>query len=223
MANISSKLAHTKAGFERVRKAQQAFVSSLPSLRRVSGTRSVAVDAAQQERLCEMSFVVLFTAWERFVESAFEWYVVDAPLAAFRRHHRVLVTDVETARDLIRGSRKYVEWASPELVRERARVFFRGGEPFESAISSISDDLMKMQTIRNRCVHYSHHATEQYEKMVRQVFGSRRHIAPGGLLLGSPPTGISTITGASGYGSVFEFYGEVLSTACCQIVPEKRR
>lgn len=223
MVTVSPKLARVRARLERVRNTQQGFVSSLPSMRKVVASRSVVISPGQQERLCEMSFVVLFTAWEQFVESAFECYVVDAPLAAFRRRHRVLVMDAETAHGLIRGSRKYVEWGSPDLVRERARVFFKGGEPFESAISSISDDLMKMQTVRNRCVHYSQHATEQYEKMIRQVFGSGRRIAPGGLLLGFPPAGLSTIRSASSYGSVFEFYGEVLSTASCQIVPERRR
>ncbi|MFQ5544220.1 MAG: hypothetical protein ACE5FY_07720 [Nitrospiria bacterium] len=167
-----------------------------------------------------MAFIVLFTAWEQFLENSFERLVVDASLVTFKRRHRVLVTDLDTVHDLIRGSRKYVEWADPSPVRKRAKVFFKGGEPFESALSAVADDLTKMRKIRNRCVHYSQHATEQYKTMIRQVYGSGKRITPGRLLLSVPPAGLSAVSGASSYSSVFELYCEILSTSSSQIVPE---
>jgi hypothetical protein len=157
------------------------------------------------------------------LESAFGTYVVDAPLASFKSRNRVLVVDVETAHELIRGSRRYAGWADLTMVRERAKVFFKNGEPFESALSAVSDDVTKMKIIRNRCVHFSQHAAEQYKKMIRQVFGAAKSIGPGRLLLNPPPGGLSTASGAASYSSVFELYSEVLSTASWQIVPEKRR
>jgi hypothetical protein len=116
---------------------------------------------------------------------------------------------------------EHVKWASPVVVRERAKVFFKGGEPFESALSSALDDLNKMRTIRNHCVHHSQYATVQYKKMIRQVFGSGRRISPGRLLSSPPVSGLSPALSATSYTTVFHFYGEILSAASYQIVPEK--
>lgn len=223
MVSVSPKLARVKTNFDRVCKSQLDFSNSLPLIHKGREGRFISIGKIQQERLCEMTFIILFTAWEQFLETTFITLIVDAPLATFKRRHRVLVTDFDTAYDLIRGSRKYVEWADPNQVRERAKVFFKGGEPFESALSAVSDDLMKMRIIRNRCVHYSQHATEQYDKMMRQVYGSGKRITPGRVLLTAPTPGLSTVSGASGYASAFELYCEILSTASFQIVPEKSR
>lgn len=223
MADVSPRLVKVKKGFERAYKAQLEFSKSLASLQKVGGRKCVPIGRAQQERLSEMAFIILFTAWEQFLENSFITLTVDAPLATFKRRHRVLVTDFDTAHDLIRGSQKYVEWADSNRVRERAKVFFRGGEPFESALSAISDELMKMRTVRNRCAHYSQHAKKQYDKMIRKVYGATKHIVPGRLLLSAPPSALSAVSGAASYSSVFELYCEILSTASSQIVPEKSK
>jgi len=223
MASVSPKLARIREQFERIRKKQEDFITSLPAMHRIRGNRSVPMSKLQRERLCEMAFAILFTAWEQFLENAFETYVVDARLASFRSRHRVLVVDRETARDLIRGGRKYGEWADHQKVRERAKVFFKKGEPFESALSAVSDDLSKMRIIRNRCVHFSQHAADQYKKMIRQVFGSGKSLSPGRFLLNAPPKGLSSASGAQTYGTVFQLYGEILSMTSSQIIPEQRR
>ncbi len=219
MTPVSPNLARIKARFERTRNDQEVFILSLPSMHKRAGKRSTSINSTQKERLCEMAFAILFTAWEQFLETAFETYVVDAPFVSIKSRHRVLVVDLETAHDLILGGRRYVEWADSSLVRERARIFFKNGEPFESALSAVTDDLTKMKIIRNRCVHLSQHAAEQYTKMVRQVFGSGRQISPGSLLLNSPPRGLSSASSAQTYGTVFQLYSAILSTASSQIVP----
>jgi hypothetical protein len=94
-------------------KAQLNFSNSLSLIHKGGGRKCVSIGKIQQERLCEMAFIILFTAWEQFLENTFITLIVDAPLATFKRRHRVLVTDFDTAYDLIRGSRKYVEWADP--------------------------------------------------------------------------------------------------------------
>lgn len=223
MASVSPKLVRIRTGFERVRSAQESFVLSLPNMHRRQGNKSVPMGRTQRERLCEMSFVILFTAWEEFLESSFEVLVVDATLGDFRKRNRVLVVDSDTVHDLLRGSRKYTDWADHNSVRERAKVFFREGEPFESALSSAANDLKNMRIIRNRCVHYSQHAAKQYKDMIRRAKGAQKLIVPGALLFTSPPTGLSTASGASTFGSVFELYGEILSTISSQIVTKGRR
>lgn len=219
MPAASASLENAKRRFERARTDQEAFILSLPSLQKRAGSRSIAISKTQQETLCEMGFVVLFTAWEQFLESAFESSVVDAPAASFRRHQRVMVVDTATVHDLIRGNRPFAEWAEPGMVRERAKVFFRNGEPFESALTAVADDVNKMKIIRNRCVHFSQHAGEQYKKMIRQVYGSGRRIRPGRLLLDAPPAGLSSAANVQSYSAVFSFYCAILATAAAQIVP----
>lgn len=223
MTFVFPKLVRIRTRFEEVRSAQESFIFSLPNMYRKWGNKSIHIGRVQQERLCEMAFVILFTAWEQFLENAFEKYVVDAPLASFKSRHRVLVVDLDTAHGLILGGRRYAEWGDSALVRNRAKVFFKNGEPFETALSVVSDDLNKMRIIRNRCVHFSQHSNEQYQRMIRNVFGSRQQLPPGKLLLNKPPTALSSASGASNYVNVFQLYGEILSTASLQVIPERRK
>lgn len=223
MTFVLPRLVRIRSYFDRIRSDQESFVLSLPTMLRKPRNRAVAMSKSQQERLSEMAFVIMFTAWERFLEDAFESLVVDAPATAFRKRQRVMVADVETAHDLIRGDRPFAEWADPSRVKERAKKFFRDGEPFESALSAIHDELNKIRIIRNRCIHLSQHSDRRYQKMVRQVFGSGKRIPPGRLLLDSPPSSLSSAVNAQNYGTVFQLYGAILATAASQIVPEKLR
>jgi hypothetical protein len=223
MAIVSPVPQRIRKRFEDTRIAQENFVLSLPNMLTKRSNRTVSISKTQQELMCEMAFAILFTAWGQFLECAFEHSVVNAPLASFRRRHRVLAMDRDTAHDLIRGSHKYVDWAELSAVRERAKVFFKNGEPFESSLSAVSDDVRKMRIIRNRCVHLSQHAAEQYQKMIREVFGSGKKISPGRLLSDKPPKGLSSASNAQRYGTVFQLYGAILATVASQIVPEKRR
>jgi hypothetical protein len=132
MKIISPKLKRIRETFERVQKSQVEFFSSLPDIRRKVGPRYIPLATLQRERLCEMAFVVLLTAWEQFLEDAFQCYLVDAPLSGFKSRYRVLVADAETARDVIRGSRQYVECGLPPFFVP-ARV--RGLSPCWIAVS----------------------------------------------------------------------------------------
>ncbi len=223
MSLVSPKLKRIQENLERVRKEQTRFVLALHKICILDANQKRAISKTQRERLCEMAFVILFTAWEEFLERVFETMVVDAPLGDFKKCNRVLVVDSDTVNDLLRGTRKYVDWANHDSVRERAKVFFKGGEPFESALSSAANDLNNMRLIRNRCVHYSQHASKQYENMIRRVYGARNRIGPGALLLVSPTAGLSTASGAVNFKSVFELYGEILLTVSSQIIKKGKR
>jgi len=223
MVRVSPRLLHIRTSFEKAIETKLEFIASLSSLKKTAGGRILAVAKPQQEILGEMAFIALFTAWEQFLEDSFIWLVVEAPLSLFRNRHKVLVTDRNTANDLICGSRKYVEWANPEIVREKAKIFFKNGEPYESILSSIANDLLRMRIIRNRCVHYSQHAMKQYDNMLLKIYGARKRISPGGLLTGVPPRGLSTASNAITYATVFELYGDILMTACAKIIPVRNR
>ncbi len=223
MVFVSPELARIRTRFEHILNDQEDFILSLPYVCKKQDDKSVFLRITQRERLCEIAFVILFTAWEQFLESAFEISVVDARLSSIKSRHNVLVVDLGTAHDLIRGGQRYVDWADPNTVRTRAKVFFKNGEPFESALSAVSGDVTKMRIIRNRCVHFSQHADEQYQKIIREIVGSGRRISPGKLLFNSPPDGLSSASNTETYETVFQFYAAVLATASAQIVPEKRK
>ena len=218
MAATSTRLNSVKKRFDRVCEEQKRFVIGLPMIVSMKGKRAVPISKTQRFKLCGMAFVVLFTAWEEFLESAFEALIVDARLADFKRRNMVLAVNADTVSALLRGSRRYSDWANHDAVRERAKVFFKQGEPFESALSSAANDLKNMRVIRNYCVHSSKHAAEQYRKMIRRVYGVKKAIVPGSLLLGSPPSGLSTAAGVATVGSVFELYGTIMSTLSSQII-----
>ncbi len=168
-----------------------------------------------------MAFVMMFTGWEEFLEDTFEYYLIsDRKIVG--RTQKVQVVDLGTARDVIRGTRPYVEWSDANQVRQRAKIFFRDGEPYETVLSSISSYLDKMRVIRNRCVHCSQHAADQYEKVIRQILGSGKKFVPGQFLLFPPPASLLPPGKTLNYNSTFELFAAVLMTACSQIAPVKK-
>jgi hypothetical protein len=80
MSAISPKLKRLHKHFVRALGEQIKFVYSLNTLYFVRGKKNLLIKKTQREKLCEMTFVVLFTAWEKFLESSFDELVVDAPL-----------------------------------------------------------------------------------------------------------------------------------------------
>jgi hypothetical protein len=131
-----------------------------------------------------MSFLVVFIAWEEFLESTFEQYVTLGLRRTSVIHSKIQVDNLATARDIIRGDRRpYVEWSDPDQTRMRAKIFFKDGEPYESALAAALIHLKRMRTIRNHSVHHSQHAANLFKNMVREIYGSGRTITPGGFLL----------------------------------------
>jgi len=214
-----SKLVRARMRFEHIQRIQLDFIRSLPSLRKAKGKRNYNIRIDQRERLCEMAFVAIFTSWEEFLETSFENYLAPGSKMTKLVVTKVKVVDVSTARDVIRGDRRYVDWADPDQVRTRAKVFFEDGEPYETAISSALGYLKKMRVIRNRCVHFSQYAADQYNKMIREIFGAGKKVTPGHLLLNPPPSGILSAGLPSNCSSTFELFTAVLDTACCIVVP----
>jgi hypothetical protein len=167
-----------------------------------------------------MSFLVVFIAWEEFLEFTFEQYVALGLKRTSLIHPKIQVDNLTTARDLIRGerSRPYVEWSDSDHICRRAKIFFKDGESYESALATALIDLRRMRTIRNHSVHHSTYAANQFKGMIREIYGSGRAITPGGFLLEPPPRAMPVV-GGPGYTSIFDLFTQVLSTICRQIVP----
>lgn len=218
--NVPAALIKARYRFEKVTSHELRFVSSLPQLIRRVATRHYPLQRALRERLCEMSFLLIFTAWEEFLESTFELFLVSERKLIQVVRQKIHVNNVSTAREVIRGERRqYVDWADPDVIRNRAKIFFKDGEPYESAVGTALFHLKRMRIIRNHTVHRSKFAAEQFSKMIREVYGYGRRITSGGFLLDSPPAGAMPYISGSRHSSMFELFTDVLSSTCAQIVP----
>jgi hypothetical protein len=166
-----------------------------------------------------MSFLVLFNSWERFLESSFEQYLILGERSLSRIRTRAIITDIQTARDLIRSGKNYADWSDVDEVRKRASLFLRDGKPFEIPLVAVKAHLERMKTIRNRIAHSSQHADEKFARLLRQLSGYSRDVSAGAFLLASPPSSaLPASASASAFTSAFQMYASVLLTAASTIV-----
>lgn len=180
----SKKLNNIRFRFEKVITEELSFIRSLPQLKFRSSTRQYPVSKIRRERLCEMSFLVLFVAWEEFLESTFEHYLIAGQKYKKIIKLKIQINDAITAHEVICGERRqYVEWSDPDLVRKRAKIFFKEGEPYDSVLGSALVHLKRMRIVRNCSVHHLDFVSEQFNKMIREIYGSGRRISPGDFLL----------------------------------------
>ncbi|GEN08320.1 hypothetical protein MFU01_33570 [Myxococcus fulvus] len=106
--------------------------------------------------ITESAFLKNFIAWEKFLEQSFLLFLTGEPATTGK-----IVPTHATPRDLTHasqmtvGTQKYVDWANPDIVRRLAKIYFPGGHPFESTISSINSDLLDLKNIRNASAHIS--------------------------------------------------------------------
>ncbi len=218
--NVPLTLTKAKQRFEKIKTEEVSFVLSLSQLARKVGARHYPIKGALRESLCEMSFLAIFIAWEEFLESTFEQYLVLGRKRISSVRPKIQLDNLTTARDLILGERRqYVEWSDPDLVRARAKIFFRDGEPYESALGNALTHLNRIRIVRNCSVHHSKYAADKFHSMIRELYGYGKKTKPGRFLLEPPTPGAMPAVSSSAYGSMFELFAEVLSAACGQIVP----
>jgi hypothetical protein len=133
----------------------------------------VSLPHFQAALICELAYLRCFLAWEVFLEECFYAYMLgkESPCGStFRRY--VTPTDARHARRLVKGARKFSTWADSTDVAARAKLFFRDGDPFATALGAASSDLADMVKIRNRIAHRSGTAKSEFLDLVRRRHGS---------------------------------------------------
>jgi len=106
--------------------------------------------------ITESAFLKMFISWESFLEKSFVLYLT----GNLSMTGNVVVKyaspiDEKHAHKILIGVMKYVDWSTPDIVRKFAKLYFDSGEPYESAISSVHNDLLDLKTIRNSVAHIS--------------------------------------------------------------------
>ena len=216
----SPRLDGSRSRFHCTVNGELAFVSSLGDLHYRRKGKCCSLSATMMDRLSEMAFLRLFIAWEEFLNASFEEYLITAPGKTAKPRIAVLSSDRQCAKDVILGEkRQFVEWSDPAIVRQRAAIFFKGGEPFESALSIMLVHLNRMRTVRNRTVHHSDYAADKFHSMIRELYGQARKMTPGGFLRDTPPAPLIPPGQPTANTSVFELFAQILMAGSKKIVP----
>jgi hypothetical protein len=126
------------------------------------------------ELLYELAFLMIFVAWEDFLEQSFLRYLCGFASAGgqavlksgkFRRS----IADAERA---ILGRRQYALWHSPITVISRCRGFFSNGI-HSHVIASIQSRLECFSSVRHRIAHAQADAKRQFDAATMHLAGRR--------------------------------------------------
>jgi len=165
------------------------------------------------EYIVELSYIKVFLAWERFLEEAFILFLLG------ERYHQkvkniryVLPRNRKHAIEFVLEGKDFVDWATPEEIRRRAKLFFRDGRPFDKPISSITHQLRNMKTIRNAISHTSALSRDKFKSLVRgKISFYPRSLTVGGFLY----TRVPNITPPENF---FDYYLSSVVNAANRII-----
>ena len=114
---------------------------------------------------------------------------------------------------MIIGDRSYVDWTRIPALRERAKTFFKNGEPYDSAVSSHQNMFQQMNIIRNAIAHSSDYSREKFKRLVRDQLGTYPRGLTVAKFLGTPkPGAVPPIT-------FIEYYLSTVDLIADAIVP----
>jgi hypothetical protein len=106
--------------------------------------------------IVEAALLRTFVAWETFLESSFVQYMMGEVTASGRMIPcYASPPSLEHAMRMLIGTLTFVDWSAPDKVRKLAKLYFPGGDPFETVISSVTSDIYDLKSIRNASAHTS--------------------------------------------------------------------
>jgi hypothetical protein len=128
----------------------------------------------QVDLIFELAFLKIFIAWEQFLENTFIRYMCGASSLSGKKLARIVsVKHLDDALRVICGERPYADWATVEIVVDRANRFFDSGEPYATPLQSAAAELTNIRRIRNHIVHHSSKSREDFNKLLVSTYGFR--------------------------------------------------
>ena len=132
----------------------------------------------------ELAFVRCVLAWEDFLHSSMCAYLTGARgLGGKPSQPKARVSTLTTAEELLVGERDFLSWTGKRTVRERAGLWFENGEPYDTALKNFAT-YEELRKVRNRIVHRSASAQDQFSKLRMQKHPNITHhgMGPGAFL-----------------------------------------
>ena len=140
---------------------------------RVDPASNFFFTATEQAVLVESAFLRLFVAWEAFLESTFVNYMLGTQsLQGNVLQRYVSPRNVDHAHSMVVGGMRYADWSTPDVVRKLAKLFFDGGEPYETVLAQIHADLLDLKTVRNAAAHLSSTTSTQLDSVASRVLAT---------------------------------------------------
>ncbi len=180
------------------------------------GGRPRPIGVRLVELLAGLALLRTHLAWEEFVEDVFLRYMCGArsaagyaPVLLAAREPRIS----DAMKRLLGPKWHYLDW-NPQNILTWAQQYFDHGEPFATALGTISQTLDEIIVIRNRIAHRSDFSAQRFRAVVLKWFGYMpRGMTAGRFLLAVNPSP------AAGGQTFIEHYANSLLGAGPSIVP----
>ncbi len=173
----------------------------------VTRVKDLGIPRIQIETIAELAFLRLFMSWENFLEESFVRYLVGAKSLSGQEPARfVNPPTMQITLQIISGeTREFVKWNSASEVIARSKIYFKDGEPYTTALESITVDLNEMNTVRNRIAHKSKISQQKFNDFIRRTFGHGiSGMTPGRFLL--------TPKNSNQQSTFLDYYGTIIKT-----------
>lgn len=167
-----AKIKPLKDRFDKTSEQAVNLVGAVKTLVRPqpAGVGHPGLPQFQLNLIYELAFVRSILAWEDFLHTSMCAYLTGARgLSGRPARPRAKVPSLLVAEELLVGEREFLSWTSKTTLRERAELWFDGGEPYETALKSFAtyEDL---RIVRNRIVHRSASAQQQFSKLRTRAY-----------------------------------------------------
>jgi hypothetical protein len=126
-------------------------------------------DSSRAVFFAEALFFRMFREYERFISRLFLCYCCEWPTPSGKLVTSLIkVQDPNEAHLLVKSGNRFVDWAKPEEIRERSKVFLRNGFPIADIIDPFNSDISSMYRIRNHIAHDSKESRDGFQKVLDQ-------------------------------------------------------
>lgn len=127
----------------------------------------------EREIVTEACFLKLFITFEEFLEKSFFHYLTGRmSTVRWRPSKYAKPPTVEHAQRMLAGRQSYVDWSTPDTVKNRAENYFLDGEPFKTPINSAHQHWKDMKTVRNSTAHMSQNTQVKLDNLFKHWTGN---------------------------------------------------
>jgi hypothetical protein len=76
--------------------------------------------------------------------------------------------------EVLIGTQRYVDWASHEVVRKLALIYFDSGEPIAPNLQAVSRELADLRTMRNAAAHVTSTTQRTLDALATRIMRANR-------------------------------------------------